>query len=133
VHHTDYFVVLEGSISVGLKDLRPGSETWLRSIVVPMTGDKLQALIIPAGVAHGFYFNCPSTFVYGVTDYWSTSDELGCQWDDPKLDIPWPIVSPILSKRDTTLPDFATFQRQVEEGLRAAHNSYEPQLTSVGK
>jgi dTDP-4-dehydrorhamnose 3,5-epimerase len=71
---------------------------------VEADGDKLQALVIPSGIAHGFYFHTSSIHMYGVTEYWNPDDELGCHYADPQLQISWPTSHPILSERDENLP-----------------------------
>jgi dTDP-4-dehydrorhamnose 3,5-epimerase len=71
---------------------------------VPLEGARLQAILIPHGVAHGFYFSEPATHIYSVTHYWDPDDELGCHWSDPELGIPFPCANPRLSERDAGLP-----------------------------
>jgi dTDP-4-dehydrorhamnose 3,5-epimerase len=61
------------------------------------------ALVIPVGVAHGFYFHEPSIHVYAVSHEFDPLDELGCRWDDPDLDIAWPCTKPRISVRDRNL------------------------------
>ena len=101
--HDDYLILLQGQASIGLRDLRPDSPTRDLATLVTLSGRILQALVIPRGVAHGFYFHEPSLHVYSVTEYWQLNDELGCRWDDPDLRIPWPAPDPILSRRDADL------------------------------
>jgi dTDP-4-dehydrorhamnose 3,5-epimerase len=100
IRHDDYLTVPIGRAVVGLRDLRRGSPTEGLSALVELGDDRAGALIIPHGVAHGFYFFEPSLHVYAVTEYWSPSDELGCRWDDPELEIPWPVRSARISRRD---------------------------------
>jgi dTDP-4-dehydrorhamnose 3,5-epimerase len=119
VRHTDYLIVLEGSAIVGMKDLRPDSLTRNITMTLRLGGDNLQAVVIPPGVAHGFYFERPALHLYAVDCYWDPADELGCRWDDPSLDIPWPCASPQISERDSHLPGFPVFASQIEEGLAA--------------
>jgi dTDP-4-dehydrorhamnose 3,5-epimerase len=88
--HDDYLVTLKGRVSVGLRDLRRESPTEGMSVLIGLSEDPLSALLIPHGVAHGFYFHEPSLHLYAVTTYWDTTDELACRWDDPELEIPWP-------------------------------------------
>src|SRR5204863_6404317 len=64
VHHDDYLVVLKGRASVGLRDLREGSPTQRRSVLLELDEDSLSALVIPHGVAHGFYFHESSVHLY---------------------------------------------------------------------
>jgi dTDP-4-dehydrorhamnose 3,5-epimerase len=118
--HNDYLVLLEGAALIGLRDLREGSPTEGRVEMVEMSGDNLQTLSIPPGVAHGFYFSRPSTLIYAVTHYWDTSDELGCRWDDPALGIPWPVETAQISPRDSALPGFAVFVKQMQEKMALA-------------
>lgn len=102
--HSDYLVVLQGILMLGLCDLRKWSPTYRRSCLIELRGEQLEGAFIPPGVAHGFYFPEQTRYVYGVTDYWSLVDELGCMWNDPQLGIPWPANDPLLSKRDREAP-----------------------------
>lgn len=98
--HDDYLTVPVGRADVGLRDLRRGSPTEGLSALVQLGGERPAALVIPHGVAHGFYFHEPSLHVYAVSEYWDPTDELGCRWDDPELEIPWPVPSARVSERD---------------------------------
>lgn len=100
VNHADYLTVPFGRAAVGLRDLRRGSPTEGLSALVEMSGETPASLVIPRGVAHGFYFHEPSLHVYAVTEYWDPADELGCQWADPDLGISWPDRFPRVSDRD---------------------------------
>jgi dTDP-4-dehydrorhamnose 3,5-epimerase len=100
LRHDDYVTVPIGHAFVGLRDLRRGSPTEGLSALVELGEERPGALVIPHGVAHGFYFDRPSLHVYAVTEYWDLSDELGCLWDDPELEIPWPVDSARVSERD---------------------------------
>lgn len=115
--HTDYLVVLEGAALIGLKDLRHGSSTRGCADLVELGGRELRSLVIPPGVAHGFYFPGPAAFVYGVTHYWEHEDELGCRWDDPALGIPWPFTTALISEKDQALPPLAELESQMAERL----------------
>jgi dTDP-4-dehydrorhamnose 3,5-epimerase len=101
--HDDYLVLYAGRATVGLCDLRRGSRTERLAALVEMSGLEPAALVIPHGVAHGFYFHEPSIHIYAVSHSWDPTDELGCRWDDPDLGIPWPIESVQLSDRDAAL------------------------------
>lgn len=98
--HSDYFIVIEGKMSIGLHDLRENSATYQQSSLLELTAEKLTALFIPCGVAHGFYSHTRSIHVYSVTHYWDIEDELGCMWNDPGLNITWPEIPKLLSDRD---------------------------------
>ena len=102
--HDDYLIVSSGSATVGLRDLRPDSPTAGAATCVELRGDAPAGLTIPHGVAHGFLFHEPSLHIYAVSHYWDVDDELGCRWDDPALEIPWPDAEPLVSPRDAALP-----------------------------
>jgi len=116
VHHThdDYLLISHGRAQIGLQDLRRGSPTEGLAAVVEMRGDAMEALTIPRGVAHGFYFIEPSMHIYAVSHYWNEEDELGCAWNDPALDIPWTPEIPILSERDRNAGSLAEMMRRLE-------------------
>ena len=98
--HTDFLVVTSGTATIGLRDLREGSSTHQRSSTFVLTGERLSALLIPPGVAHGFLFHEPTVTVYAVSHYWDTDDELACHWADPDLGIAWPFSPSLVSVRD---------------------------------
>ena len=104
--HSDYLIVLSGVMILGLCDLSQNSPTYRQSIVITLSGEKLQSVLIPNGVAHGFYFPVPTQHIYAVSTYWNLEDELGCRWDDPDLEIPWPTIKPSISARDVNLPTY---------------------------
>ncbi len=111
--HDDYLTVVRGRATVGLRDLRADSPSAGASACVELDGEHPTAITIPHGVAHGFYFQQPSTHVYAVSHYWDTADELGCRWDDPALEIPWPQSGARLSTRDEGLPSLEVLLGEV--------------------
>ena len=115
VRHRDYLTLPYGRAVIGLRDLRRGSATEGLSVLVELSGDEPASLVIPCGVAHGFYFHEPSLHVYAVTEYWNPDDELGCHWADPELELSWPDQSPRVSDRDAT-----------SQSLRALLDELEP-------
>ena len=88
-------------MSLGMRDIRPESPTCGLAVIIELDSDTLQAVAIPPGVAHGFYFPRPSTHLYAVSEYWNMADELGCRWNDPALGLDWKSSAhPLLSERD---------------------------------
>jgi dTDP-4-dehydrorhamnose 3,5-epimerase len=105
--HYDYLTVLEGAAHFGMRDLRRGSPTEGKTYSVTLSGDSIGVLRVPPGVAHGFCFLQPSLHLYAVSHYWDIKDELGCRYDDPALELQWPVARPHVSKRDADLPALA--------------------------
>lgn len=104
VRHDDYLILLQGRASIGLRDLRLGSPTEGLAVLLELRPEEPEALTIPRGVAHGFYFHEPSIHIYSVSRYWDLADELGCHWADPALGIPWPMNHAQVSDRDASAP-----------------------------
>jgi dTDP-4-dehydrorhamnose 3,5-epimerase len=117
--HSDYFILLSGRASIGLRDLRPSSRSAGLATVVELQAGALQALTIPPGVAHGFYFHEPSMHLYSVSRYFDASDELGCLWADPDLGIPWNPVDPIVSPRDASAQSLGALLQEMGAALQA--------------
>jgi dTDP-4-dehydrorhamnose 3,5-epimerase len=111
--HSDYLIHIRGNALLALRDLRKGSPTEGLVSLLEATESKLEALLIPPGVAHGFYFREPSTQILAVTEYWNPADEVGCHYADPALKIPWPSNAPILSERDRSLPPLSEILDQI--------------------
>ena len=105
---SDWWVFLEGTAFIALCDVRTGSPA--RGTVSSETFDAqagLTALLIPPGVAHGFFAVTDVALQYMVTAYHDGNDEHGFAWDDPDAAIPWPVAQPILSERDRSNPSLA--------------------------
>ena len=107
-HHkqADYWHCLVGALRVGLYDLRRASPTNGVAQALELTGDRLAGLLIPPGVAHGFYAVTDLTLIYVVDSYYDGADELGVAWDDPALGLDWGLgeCQPIVSERDANNP-----------------------------
>ena len=69
-----------------------------------LSDKKRQSVLIPPGFANGFLVMSEhSVFHYKWSypgDYPDVQDQFTIKWDDPILDIDWPINNPILQKRD---------------------------------
>ena len=74
-----------------------------------LSAENWAQLWIPAGFLHGFCTLQPETEVlYKVTDRYSKESERGVLWNDPTLNLPWPIEpgAAVLSDKDKVLPGF---------------------------
>jgi dTDP-4-dehydrorhamnose 3,5-epimerase len=102
--------VLKGSIYDVVVDIRVGSPTYGRTFAVTLSENDPAMLYVPVGFAHGFLVLEDNTEVmYKVTDLYYPEGDAGLLWNDPDLNIPWPldqvgIKEPILSEKDTKHP-----------------------------
>jgi dTDP-4-dehydrorhamnose 3,5-epimerase len=88
-------------------DLRVGSPSFGEWVAEELTEDNGKMLWIPAGFGHGFAALTESAdLVYKCTQEYSGAHDGGVKWDDPELDISWPINSHdvIVSAKDRDLP-----------------------------
>jgi dTDP-4-dehydrorhamnose 3,5-epimerase len=94
--------VLEGSVYDVAVDIRQDSPTFGQWYGITLTDEKHNQIYIPPGFAHGFYvLSKTALFSYKCSDYYSPSTEGGILWNDPDLDIQWPLTGePILSDKD---------------------------------
>lgn len=109
--HCDYLLVLSGTMLLGLHDFRPEDPAKRRSAMLTLSGEDPRAVYIPAGICHGFWFEGPTTYVYGLSTGWDPAEELGCRYDDPALGLDWPVTAPVLSAKDAVPPhDYASMR-----------------------
>ena len=94
--------VIAGEVFDVAVDIRRSSPTFGRWVGVTLSAHNKRQLWIPVGFAHGFvvltdFAEC----LYKTTDFWSREDERCLIWNDPDLDITWPITGdPVVSAKD---------------------------------
>ena len=73
-------------------DLRQGSPTFGKWEGIELSKENRLQLWIPPGFAHGFLVLSESADVlYKTTDYYAPQHERTILWNDPKLEIEWPL------------------------------------------
>ncbi len=89
-------------------DINPASPTCGQFVAVELNDENHRQLWIPPGYAHGFcVLSDIADFQYKCTDYYIPEDEGGLLWNDPQVNIPWPIEQPLLSAKDQRNPTLA--------------------------
>ncbi len=97
--------VLEGEVLDAALDIRAGSPTFGRFETAVLSAENRRQIYVPPGFAHGFVVvSDRATVAYKCTDLYHPEFERGVRWDDPRLQIPWPVERPILSAKDAALP-----------------------------
>jgi dTDP-4-dehydrorhamnose 3,5-epimerase len=98
--------VLQGEIYDVAVDIRRGSPTYGQWAGVRLSAQNHRQMFVPQGFAHGFCVLSESAlFMYKCSDYYVPEDEGGIHWNDPELNIQWPVTDPVLSPRDRSLPN----------------------------
>lgn len=86
-------------------DIRPHSPTYGQWEGVILDDQLHHQLFIPNGFAHGFcVLSSEAHVLYKVSNPYRPETEKGFRWDDPKINIKWPIENPIISERDQQAP-----------------------------
>jgi dTDP-4-dehydrorhamnose 3,5-epimerase len=98
--------VLSGRVFDVAVDLRRSSPRFGQWCGVELSADNARQLWVPAGFAHGFLvLSEHADVLYKTTDYWMPEHERGLAWNDPALNIHWPIsATPLLSDKDAQAP-----------------------------
>jgi dTDP-4-dehydrorhamnose 3,5-epimerase len=102
--------VVRGRIMDMAVDLRRSSPTYGKHVAVELSAENWRQLLVPVGFAHGFCTLEPDTEVlYKVSGYYSAAHDHGLAWDDPALEIQWPvsIEAAVLSDKDRRHPRLA--------------------------
>ena len=98
---------LRGKIFDVAVDIRKNSPTFGKWVGEILSEINHKLLYIPEGFAHGFCVLSESaTVMYKINQEYSPDHEQGIIWNDPDIDISWPISESIISKKDQNLPLF---------------------------
>jgi dTDP-4-dehydrorhamnose 3,5-epimerase len=96
---------LRGAIYDVAVDLREESLTYGQWVAEEITEENKKMFLIPKGFAHGFQTladNCEVQYL--MSEFYSPECASGVRWDDPDLDIKWPMKNPELSEKDKNWP-----------------------------
>ena len=96
--------VIAGGVFDVAVDIRVGSPTFGKWYGVELSAENKRQFFLPEGMAHGFYTLTDDTeFVYKCSDFYAPETERTILWNDPELNINWPILDQdgiILSAKD---------------------------------
>ena len=97
--------VVTGEVFDVVVDIRKQSKTFGKWIGITINDSNKKQLWVPPGFAHGFQVLSEyADFEYKCTDYYDPDDEGIIHWNDPTLNISWPINDPVVSKKDSQAP-----------------------------
>lgn len=122
--------VTKGEVFDVAVDLRTGSETYGKWEAVILSEENKKQFYIPKGFAHGFLvLSDEAVFNYKCTDFYAPEYDGGVMWNDPDINIEWPlegIENILLSEKDkdhpslkqldlSEYPDFNICSKEVEQ------------------
>jgi dTDP-4-dehydrorhamnose 3,5-epimerase len=84
--------VVAGEVFDVAVDMRRQSPTLGKHVAVRLSAENKRMLWVPAGFAHGFLVTSDNAeFLYKTTDYYAPQHDRCLIWNDPALDIQWPL------------------------------------------
>jgi dTDP-4-dehydrorhamnose 3,5-epimerase len=91
-----------GEVYLVVADLRADSATYLNWEAFAINEKNRTQILIPAGCVNGHLcLSDKSVFAYKQSQIYSGAEkQISAKWNDPKLNIYWPVADPILSARD---------------------------------
>lgn len=96
--------VVAGEVYDVAVDIRKDSPTYGQWVGVYLSSENKRQLWVPEGFAHGFLVTSDEAeFVYKCTDYYNPKYEHSIKWDDPTINVEWPISDKtllVLSDKD---------------------------------
>jgi len=93
-------------------DIRKSSPTFGQWVGVNLSAENKRQLWIPEGFAHGFVtLSETAEFLYKTTNYYHRESEGAIVWNDPELNIEWPIEGALLSEKDQNAQPFLQFKQ----------------------
>jgi len=96
---------IKGRVWDVVVDLRKDSTTFMEWHAEELSQDNTRMVIIPEGCAHGFQtMEAGSELLYLHTEYYSPDAEEGLAYNDPLLNILWPLPITEISDRDRGHP-----------------------------
>jgi len=92
---------IKGAIFDLIVDIRRNSHTFLQYYGAKLSDKNMKMLVIPEGFAHGFQtLEDNSEMLYFVTAFYNKENERGIRFNDPKINIEWPLEATNVSEKD---------------------------------
>ena len=94
-------------------DLRKGSSTYGTWYGMELSETNKTMLYLPPGFGHGFaVLSKTAEFVYKVTSEYAPQSDGGIMWNDPSIDIKWPVdpADAVVSEKDSRLPKLESLE-----------------------
>ena len=90
-----------GKVFEVMIDIRINSPTFHKWISVELDEKKCEILYVPEGFALGFQTLLENTeLYYQMSEYYHPEKSGGIKWNDPKIQIKWPLDCSVISKKD---------------------------------
>jgi dTDP-4-dehydrorhamnose 3,5-epimerase len=109
-----------GAILDIIVDLRPESPTYLAHITVELTAQNGRALYVPERFAHGYQVLEDATETsYQVGEFYAPEHEFGLLYNDPRLQLTWPLPVSEISSKDAAAKRFDDVEPELKRKMSA--------------
>ena len=96
---------IQGRVFDVAVDIRQHSPTYLQYFSIELSADNMSAIFIPNGFAHGFQtLEENSSLIYHHSEYYTPEADAGLRYNDPGINIKWPLPIVNLSVKDQQYP-----------------------------
>lgn len=86
-------------------DLRTHSNTHMQWLGIEITSENYKMLYVPEGFALGFQtLEYNTELFYQMSERYEPEFSRGIRWDDPSINISWPLKPTVISKKDLSFP-----------------------------
>jgi dTDP-4-dehydrorhamnose 3,5-epimerase len=110
-----------GAILDIIVDLRPESPTYLQHVSVELNEDNQRALYVPERFAHGYQTLRDNTDTsYGVGEFYAPGAEGGLMYDEPRLDLKWPLPVAVISEKDQNFLPLDKIEAELKRRMSVA-------------
>lgn len=94
-----------GTVYDVIVDLREGSSTFLQWFGTELSAENKKMIYIPEGFAHGFQtLTNGCELIYHHTEFYNPNAEAGIKYNEPLVNIQWPLPLTEISERDNNHP-----------------------------
>lgn len=96
---------IAGEVDDVAVDLRKGSPTYLKWVMVRLTAENKKQIYLPKGFAHGVISRSEYSEVqYVVDEGYAPECDRNVAWNDPDIGVQWETDTPVLSPKDQNAP-----------------------------
>lgn len=109
---------VRGAVFDVIVDLRPESVTFGQHVGMELSAENRRAMFVPERCAHGLLtLTDDSEVFYPVGAPYQPGLESGLRFDDPDLDIDWPIAAVHITEKDRSWPSFAARIDEIRQSM----------------
>lgn len=98
---------ITGSVYDVIIDIRKNSQSYLKWFSTELSASNKKMIYIPEGFAHGFQtLTENSELIYHHSEFYTPGSEKGIMFNDPAINIKWPLPISDISEKDKNHPAF---------------------------